>query len=138
MIIRDIHNNTEDVRAISPVSVGDNTAEVSEIIDMQGNNSLEFIIATGSLAAAAATFAVLIEHGDDSGLSDAAAVTDDMLLGTEAEASFDQADDDTTKRIGYIGDKRYVRMTITPTGNDAAALFGAVAHLGLLSRGELA
>ncbi|MBN46869.1 MAG: hypothetical protein CMH23_10400 [Methylophaga sp.] len=128
--MRDLHNNVDVRRAISPVSVADNTAQVSQIIDMQGFSSCEFIIATGSIADADATFTVLIEDGDDSGLSDAAAVTDTNLLGTEAAAGFQFDDDDTTKKIGYRGTKRYVRMTITPASNASAALLAAVAVLG--------
>ncbi|MCH8853936.1 MAG: hypothetical protein IID41_14985, partial [Planctomycetes bacterium] len=69
-----------------------------------------------------------IEEGDDSGLSDAAAVADVHLLGTEAGAGFTEADDNVTRKIGYIGNKPYVRMTITPSGitasdNDVGAVY---------------
>lgn len=126
-MIRDLHNNVNVQRAISPVSVADTTAEVGEIIDMQGKTSLEFVIALGSLADADATFTVLVEEGDDSALSDAAAVADEDLLGTEAEAGFQFDDDNAARKIGYIGSKRYVRLTITPVGNASAALFSALA-----------
>lgn len=128
--MRDIHNNIHPVRAISPVSVADNTAQVSQIIDRQGYDSLEFVILTGSLADADATFGVLVEHGDAANLSDAAAAPDADLLGTEALASFTFADDDETRKIGYRGAKRYVRLTITPAANASAALLAAVAILG--------
>ena len=128
--MRDFLNNLHPIRAISPVSVADDTAEVGQIIDRQGFDGLTFIIATGSLADTNATFAVLVEDGDDSGLSDNAAVADANLLGTEALAGFQFDDDNETRKIGYIGDKRYVRLTITPSGNASAALFSAVAVLG--------
>lgn len=128
--MRDLYNNLTFRRAISPVSVADNTAAVSQIIDVQGFDSLVFAIATGSLGDADATFAVLVEHGDDSGLSDAAAVADAELNGTEAAAGFQFDDDNETRKIGYIGNKRYVRLTITPSGNASAALIAAMAVLG--------
>jgi hypothetical protein len=128
--MRDFLNNLHPLRAISPVSVADNTAEVGQIIDRQGYDGLTFVIATGSLADVDATFAVLVEEGNDSGLSDAAAVADADLLGTEALAGFQFDDDDETRKIGYLGDKRYVRLTITPSANASAALFSAVAVLG--------
>ncbi len=128
--MRDFTNNRHPIRAISPVSVADNTAEVGQIIDRQGYDGLTFVIATGSLADVDATFAVLVEEGNDSGLSDAAAVADADLLGTEALAGFQFDDDNETRKIGYIGDKRYVRLTITPAANASAALFSAVAILG--------
>ncbi len=128
--MRDFTNNLHPIRAISPVSVADNTAEVGQIIDRQGFDGLTFVIATGSLADVDATFAVLVEEGNDSGLSDAAAVADADLLGTEALAGFQFDDDNETRKIGYLGDKRYVRLTITPAANTSAALFSAVAVLG--------
>ena len=128
--MRDLHNNIHVARAISPVSVADNTAQVSQIIDRQGYQSLEFLIATGSVADADATFVVLVEDGDNSGLSDAASVTDANLLGTEALAGFQFDDDNEVRKIGYIGDKRYVRLTVTPVNNASAAVIAAVAVLG--------
>ncbi len=128
--MRDLHNNIQVKRAISPVSEAGTTALVSQIIDRQGFNSLEFLIATGSLADADATFTVLVEDGDNSSLTDNAAVADSFLLGTEALASFTYADDDKVFKIGYIGHKRYVRLTITPAANASAALISAVAVLG--------
>ncbi len=128
--MRDLHNHIEIRRAISPVSVADTTAQVSEIIDRQGFDSLEFAIATGSIADADATFAVKVEDGDNASLTDAAEVDDAELLGTEAAAGFGADDDNETRKIGYIGHKRYVRLTITPTGNASAALLAAVAILG--------
>src|SRR3546814_11093273 len=66
----------------------------------------------------------------------AAAVADDMLLsqlaGTAPEmaASFQFDDDNEVRKIGYVGDKRYVRLTITPANNASAGLLAAVALLG--------
>lgn len=129
----DLHNKITLKRAISPVSVADTTAQVSQIIDTQGHKSLVFAIATGSIADADATFTVLVEHGDASNLSDAAAVADDMLNGTEVLAAFQFDDDNECRKIGYRGDKRYVRLTITPVANASAALLSAVAIMEPLS-----
>ena len=130
MKTHDLHSKIAVRLAISPVSVADNTAQVSQIIDRQGFTGLEFAIVTGALADADATFTTLIEHGDAANLSDAAAVPDDQLLGTEADASFTFEDDDETRKIGYAGNKRYVRLTITPAANASAGLLSAVALLG--------
>lgn len=127
--MRDMHNNINVKRVLSPVSVADNTAQVGEIIDRQGYDALEYLIATGSLADADATFTVLLEEGDAANLSDAAAVADANLLGTEALASFTYADDDKVFKLGYKGFKRYTRLTITPAANASAALLSAVAVL---------
>ena len=129
--MRDLMNHIAPKRAISPAAaVTDNTAFVSQIIDTQGYDSLTFLILTGALADADATFTALVEHGDASNLSDAAAVPDDSLLGTEALASFTFADDDKVFKIGYVGSKRYVRLTVTPASNTGNAFVSAVALLG--------
>jgi hypothetical protein len=128
--MQDLYHNITVATAIPPVSVADNTAQVSSIIDRRGHDSLTFAIATGDIADANATFAVLVEHGDAANLSDAAAVADADLLGTEAAAAFQFDDDNETRKIGYIGTKRYVRLTVTPSGNASAALLSAVAILG--------
>jgi len=128
--MQDLFHNITVAAAIPPISVADNTAQVSNIIDRRGYESLTFAIATGSLADADATFTVLVEDGDTANLSDAAAVADADLLGTEAAASFTFAADNAARKIGYVGAKRYVRLTITPAANASAALIGALAILG--------
>lgn len=132
--MRDLMNNIDVKRVISPVSVGDNTAQVGQIIDRAGADSVTYVIATGSIADADATFAVLLEEGDTSDLSDNAAVADADLIGTEALAGFQFDDDNECRKLGYKGGKRYTRLTITPTGNASAALVSAVCVLGHLSR----
>lgn len=125
----DLMNNIDVKRVISPVSVADNTAQVGTVVDGQGFGSVTYLIATGSIADADATFAVLLEESDASG-SGFAAVADADLLGTEALAGFQFDDDNECRKLGYIGSKRYTRLTITPSANASAALVCAVAVLG--------
>ena len=130
MSYKDLHNQINVKRVISPVSEAGTTPLVGEIIDRNGFGALEYIIATGSLADADATFTVLLEDGDVANLSDAAAVADANLLGTEALAGFIFSDDNKCFKLGYRGIKRYTRLTITPAANASAALITAVAILG--------
>ena len=118
--MRDLHNNVHP-SGVAVTANADNTATVSGIINVAGYDSLEFLIATGTLADADATFTVLVEEGDDAALADAAAVADADLLGTEALASFDFSNDDSAFKIGYKGSKNYVRCTVTPANNASAA-----------------
>ena len=128
--MKDLHSSITPKRVISPVSVSDNTAQVGQIIDRKGFESLTYVIATGSIADADATFTVLLEESDASDMTGASAVADADLLGTEALAAFQFDDDNETRKLGYIGSKRYTRLTITPVGNASAALLAAVAVLG--------
>lgn len=128
--MKDLLSKINVKRVISPVSVADNTAQVGQIIDKKGFESLTYLIATGSLADADATFAVTLQEGDASNLSDAATVAAADMVGTTALASFLFSDDDKCFKLGYIGSKRYTRLTITPSANASAGLIAAIAVLG--------
>jgi hypothetical protein len=136
--MRDMHNTIDVKRVISPVSVADNTAQVGQIIDHAGFEGAEYVIATGSIADADATFTVLLEESDSSDMSGAAAVADADLVGTEASASFQYDSDNKCFKLGYKGLKRYSRMTITPASNASAALLSAVCVLGYPTNGTTA
>jgi hypothetical protein len=129
--MRDLFNILHFARCISPVAaVADNTAFVGAIVDRAKYESLVYVINIGALADADATFTVLLEHGDQPNLSDAAAVPDAQLLGTEALAGFTFADDNKLRKLGYKGPKRYTRLTVTPANNTGNAFVSAVAVLG--------
>jgi hypothetical protein len=141
LMMRDAANRFQVKRVISPVSVADNTAQVGQIIDMQGYESLTYFFLLGSLADADATFAVLLEEGNDSALADNATVANgDMISETVGTvpltaAGFQFDSDNQVRKLGYLGSKRYTRVTITPSANSSAALMavGAIlssAHVG--------
>lgn len=136
--MRSLLNLVHPVPAIAPQVVADNTPLVSAIIDKRDFDSLMFLINTGTLADADATFAVTMDHGDAANLSDAAAVTAADLDGqgangsptAYANAGFTFADDGECRKIAYCGIKRYVRLTITPANNSGNAPISAMALLG--------
>jgi hypothetical protein len=70
-----------------------------------------------------------------SNLSDAAAVADadmvSMTNGTapEAAAGYTFADDAETRAIGYLGTKRYIRLTVTPAANTGNQFVAGIAIL---------
>ena len=131
--MRDLHNNIHTVPLFPPLAAQTNsdTARVSAIIDTLGYDSLELVLINGTNTDTDATFAVLVEDGNDPALGDNVAVVDAQLLGTEALAGFGAADDVECRKIGYVGHKRYVRVTVTPSGNNSGNWFMAgVALLG--------
>ncbi len=120
MPTRDLHNNIHASRGLSPQKqTNADTAFVSQILDTAMYESAEFVILTGGVTDTNVTFTVLVEDGDQANLSDNAAVADAYLLGTETAAAFQFGDDDAVRKIGYVGSKRYVRVTITPSGNNS-------------------
>ena len=129
--MRDLAARLDFKRGISPAAAtADNTAIVSQILDRRGFEAAVFLILTGQLADADATFAVTLEHGDQANLSDATVVPPDQMNGTLASASFDFNSDDQLRKIGYVGGKRYVRARITPANNTGNAFIAGVWVLG--------
>ncbi len=123
----DLHNNIKVSRAISPAAaVTDNTPFVSQILDTANYTSNELVLLAGVLQDADATFTTLLEEGNAANLSDATAVADGDLLGTEADASFTFAHDNETRKLGYKGIKRYIRATVTPANNTGNAYLAGV------------
>lgn len=128
--MRDLANHLDLKRGISPAAAGtDNTALVSQILDTKGLAGAVFAILAGANTDTDVTFTVLVEDGDDSGLSDHTAVDDAFLTGTEIKAGFQFDDDNEMRKIGYVGGKRYVRVTITPVGNNSGNIFIAGAWI---------
>lgn len=124
MIPHDLHHTLTYIRALSPDANNNlgTTALTTAIIDMKDYMGLEFVITTGDLTDSDAVYAVSVAHGDavdsesaPTSITDATAVDDADLIGTEAEAGFAFGDDDALRKIGYRGTKRFVQLTITPT-----------------------
>ena len=119
--MRDIHNTIGAVTALGSRSV--TTAAVNGIIvDLSGYNAAELVMVSGTVTDG--THAVTLTEGSASDLSDGTAVAAGDILGSLP--SFTTTDSNATKRVGYVGNKRYVRLTITPTGATTGGIFGAI------------
>lgn len=135
--MRDMMNQLHPVVLFAPIAAQTNssTARASEIIDLRGYNACTLVIINGTNTDADVTFAVEVTESDDSGMSGATAVADGDLAGTEALAAFAFGDDKECRKIGYRGTKRYIQVTVTPTGNNSGDWFMAgVAILGMAAQ----
>lgn len=130
--MRDQASNLKVARDISPLTqTNADTAIVGQIVDGAGFESVTRFIAYGNITDANVTLVTLLEEGDDAALADAAAVADADMVGTEVGVTPLLSNDNTQYKLGYIGSKRYTRLTVTPTGNDAGAIsVSSVAVLG--------
>lgn len=120
----DMRNNAEYGVALSDTLSG-TAASAGDWMDMQGWEALTFSVSTGTVtdAGTASGFSFEVQESDTTAASDAEAVADDDLIGTEAALTVtdDTADDVFVGTIGYRGGKRYVRIVATgTTGTDAA------------------
>lgn len=108
-------------------SIATNTTTVGNIIDSAGFGSLGFSLVTGTVSDG--DYTLVIEHGDDSGLSDAATVASTDLIGGLPSFTAD-TDDNLSKDVGYVGKKRYVRASIVSANTASGAVIGVVAIKG--------
>jgi hypothetical protein len=117
----DLHNNISAIRAISPVAIGTTgTGKTSKAIDRQGFAGVEFICNYGTVTQTSGTFTVLITEAATTGAS-FTSVADADLIGTEAGAGLAGAvrvsgtTMNVSKRVGYRGSKRYVKIKMSST-----------------------
>lgn len=110
MASQDLHSNIDERNAFDTQLINTSTTTVGEIIDTQGYESIEFIFKAGVVSAGDIT--PILEDGDDSALSDEAVVTSTFRLG--ALVALDATDGIT--RFGYVGKKRYVRLSALSDG----------------------
>lgn len=122
MSSQDLHNQIDERVAKPTVAVVADTAIAGNIIDTAGFESLEFVVQAGIVTAGDVTPSMF--DGDDAALSDAATVASDFRLGSLV--TLDATDDIT--RFGYVGKKRYVRVTLTGA-NSADLTAGVIAIL---------
>jgi hypothetical protein len=130
MASRDIHNQINPKFGIAPVVVTDNTVQKTGAIDTLGYESVEFLIITGTLSDADATFATVVKEGSTSTQSAHTAVATNDTIGTLANASFDFSADNVVRKIGYKGAQRYVSLEITPANNTGNAPLAVIVLLG--------
>jgi hypothetical protein len=135
----DLHSNIKQVQAIIPAAIGANATKTGAIIDRQGYNGVEFITSYGSVTTTGTVVTVVLKEGDATG--SLTSVADADLLGTEALASLAAGarvagtGKEVSKRVGYIGTKRYVQMSMVQTGTTSV---GAVAATAILFNPEVA
>ena len=134
MAVFDTRNDAEYGMGLSATLSGTTKAE-GDWIDMLGWKSVTFSVGTGTVtdAGTASGFSFQVEEGDDTTDAGATAVADADLVGTEAALTVTSNNDDNKMigSIGYIGSKRYVRMTaVGTTGTNAVVNVHAVKRMG--------
>lgn len=123
MASQDMHNSIDERVALNTQLINTDTTTNGNIIDTQAYESVEFIMQAGVVTAGDVTPA--LQDGDNSGLSDAATVASDFVIGSLV--TLDTSN--TTTRYGYVGKKRYVR-TNAVTANSANLTVGVTVILG--------
>lgn len=133
-MLKDLHNNMRTKTVIAPIAIGANATKSGVVIDRQGYGGVEFLASYGAVTTTGSVVTLVVKHGDATG--SLASVADSDLLGTEALASLPAATPRTagttkevTKRVGYIGNKRYVTVDAVQTGTTSVGCVGVAAIL---------
>lgn len=125
MNIMDLHHSIKVSVGLTSQTISTDTTTLGAIIDMQGFESCEFVLISGTITDGA--YAVTLLEEDAAGMGAATAVSSDHQLG---DADFALTDDDAAKRIGYIGKKRYVRLSIVSSATTSGGVFAGVCIQG--------
>ena len=134
--MRDSINNMQAV-FLGTVTLSGTTAAASSWVDTRGYDACTLLLKTNTVtdAGTAEGFTVTVQHGDDSTAAGAAAITaaDSVKGAISLTVTSDGDDDKLIGGIGYIGNKRYVRMngvgtTLTDATVDVYAMLGEPAQ----------
>src|ERR1700737_708099 len=112
--MRDISNNVNIRPAFPPVAaVTTNAVQTSTILDTYCYGAAMLAVVTGTLTGPGTFAGAMIESNDPAmaGSNSVAAVD---MTGTPTLASFDFSSNNVCRKIGYIGNKRYLQATATP------------------------
>jgi hypothetical protein len=120
-MLRDLYSNIGVAQAIVPAVKS--AAADGITIDTKGYSSIAFLVTTGAIASSG-DFGVAIQESDASASGFAA--PDAAFVDSNAPATLAES---TTYRLGYRGNKRYVRLQLTKAGGTSIAL-AAAAVLG--------
>ena len=122
--MRDLYSNIRTVAALAPAVQA--AAVNGAAVDLTGSRAVVFVLSTGAVAGSGDFGAGLEESGDAVTWTDVAAAEVTSNAPTTLEAS-------KAYRLGYLGHKRHVRLTLSKAGGTSIAA-GAVAILSPLDR----
>jgi hypothetical protein len=125
MASRDLKNNIKIENGLNIASITTNTTTAGVEVDTQGYESVTIEVITG--ARTDGTVTPLLQESDVSG-SYSGSVADEDLVGLEADAALSTAN--SRARFGYIGTKRYVKVSLVSTSVTTGLTAGASVILG--------
>jgi len=120
----DLHHNIDDRVGLNIQAIASDTTTTGVIIDVQGFESLEFLMQTGVVTLGDVT--PLIEGSDADDMAGAVAITGEDLLNSTPQA---MAAANKSQRLGVIAKYRYYRLSAV-TDNSADLTVGSTVILG--------
>jgi hypothetical protein len=143
MTMRDLHNNIAPVQALPARTINQGTGALNTgAVDLKGFGGAQVVVHYGDIGEMGASplggaqIAIKLEHADDNGSGApgtfANVTTADVtaVAGVTAGVVATVTSDLVPTSFGYVGDKRYVRVTLTPTGLTAGGPVGVIVNKG--------
>ena len=143
MTMRDLHNNVVPVQALPAQTISQGTGALNTgAVDLKGFAAAQVVVHYGNIAemgaspVGSAQIAITLEHADDNGsgapgtFSNVTAADVTGVAGVTAGVVATVTSDLAATSVGYVGDKRYIRATLTPTGLTAGGPAGVVVNKG--------
>ncbi len=143
MTMHDLNSNLAPFQALPAQTINQGTgALVSGNVDLAGFNAAQIVVHFGTIVemgaspTGAAQIAVRLEHADDNGSGAPGAyanVTDADVTGVSGVAAglvASPSSDLVPATVGYVGDKRFIRATLTPTGLTSGGPVGVIVNRG--------
>lgn len=124
--MRDLYNSLAALPAL--VAAVHAAAAAGTIIDLKGSKGVVFMVGTGAVAGDG-DFGLTIQESDTNVTGDFANAAADVI---QSDAD-DTLEASSAYRLGYVGHKRYVRLSLTKAGGTSIAA-AAVAVLRPLDR----
>jgi hypothetical protein len=129
MAYHDQHSGMITVSALDIQAVAPDTTVVGNITDTLNFGGVEFVAHAGVITDG--EFTAVLEESDDATFTVSNVVDAVFILNELTDVNFDNTESNVTKRIGYVGKKRYVRWTTVNTGG---ATGGTMSVVCLLTR----
>lgn len=126
-MLRDFKSNYGVAFLTNIASQTDNTALTAKLTRANANNVDCIALLLGSVADADVAFTAVLEESDND--SSYTAVNARDYSGTLTGIDF--ADDNTVHIFNYWGNKKYVRLTVTPANNTGNITWGALSITGV-------
>lgn len=124
---RDFKSNFSIAYLVNLASQTDNTALTAKLTRANANDVDVIALLLGSVADADVTFTAVLEESDND--SSYSTVNARDYSGTLTGIQFD--DDNTIHTFSYWGNKKYVRLTVTPANNTGNITWGAISITGV-------
>lgn len=137
MTMRDAKNDAKTVNAIAPQTITSSAVNSGDV-DLFGYNGAKISVVPGSIdglnsgSPTPGTVAVKLEHADDDGTGSpgsyanvaATDVTGPSSVSAGLVATLSETN--VLAEVGYVGDKRFIRVTLTPASLGSGGPIAAV------------